>query len=226
MSWVSMSRDCRGYREKLGDLAIGRLGDSERGEVESHLETCADCRAEAAGLRRTAALLPLVTVESLSDPAQVPPSNLEKQIESRIRVERKIRRTRRRSTFLGLGLAGAAAAALVVLAIVLVGGSPDHDEPATQQLAFASVPAGVDINGSLRPRATGTEISLDVSGVKSGTLCRVFVRTSDGTVFPAGSFRYRYEYSGEPSVLSTGVDLSDIEEIEIKVGAQTFTEPA
>lgn len=219
-----MSRDCRGYREKLGDLAIGRLGDPERGEVEAHLESCPDCRAEAAALERTAALLPLVSVENLSEPEPAPPAGLEKRIQSRIRSERKARK-KRRSVLLGLGFAGAAATAAVILAIVLTGGPAGNDEPAPQRLAFDSVPAGVEVNGSLSPRATGTEISLDVSGVKSGTLCRVFVRATDGTVYPAGSFRYRYDYSGEPSRLSTGVDLSDIKEIEIRAGDQTFTQP-
>jgi len=218
-----MSKDCRGNREKLADLAIGRLGDAEGAELEAHLETCPECRAEAARLTKTARLLPLVESERLFEPVPTPPAGLEKRIESQIRTERKGRRSRCRFTFAGLALAGTTAA--VILAIVFAGGSTNSDTPATHRLAFDSVPAGVEINGSLRPKATGTEISLNVSGVRSGTLCRVFVRKSNGKLTPAGSFRYRYDESGEPSVLSTGVDLSNIRKIEIRAGSETFVQP-
>lgn len=215
-----MTDECRGYREMLGDLAIGRLTAAEQATLEAHLETCEDCRAEAARLQQTAALLPLVETVHIFETPPSPPAGLEKQIQAEIHREQKQRRTRkRRFAFSGFALAGATVAAIVVISL---SGSTDRDRPSAQQLTFDSVPAGVEINGTLNPKATGTEISLNVTGVRSGTLCQVYVRQADGSISSAGSFRYRYDYSGEPPVLSTGVDLSEIDQIEIKAGPQTF----
>ena len=40
-----------------GAYAVGALDDLERARFEAHLETCADCRAEVAGLLEATALL-------------------------------------------------------------------------------------------------------------------------------------------------------------------------
>jgi hypothetical protein len=52
-------RDCQRTREMLEAYALGALDDDERGAVERHLRTCADCRALAAELVETAHELPL-----------------------------------------------------------------------------------------------------------------------------------------------------------------------
>jgi hypothetical protein len=55
---------CRDAREKLLAYADDDLPADERAAIEAHLEACADCRAEAAGLRRTEdALRALAAVE-------------------------------------------------------------------------------------------------------------------------------------------------------------------
>ena len=45
-----------------------------------------------------------------------------------------------------------------------------------QHVEFASLPTGVKIAATLEPHAYGTEIHMYVKGVRSGTLCRVFLR--------------------------------------------------
>ena len=61
--------------------------------------------------------------------------------------------------------------------------------------------------------------------MKPGTLCRVFVKTADGSLEPAGTFRYRYDSEEEesyPATLSTAWDLSEIDSLVIKAGPRTF----
>jgi hypothetical protein len=80
------------------------------------------------------------------------------------------------------------------------------------------------IAATLKPHAFGTEIQMYVKGVPSGTLCRVFVRASNGTRLPAGSFRYRWGEDTE-AVLSSALDLSRTRAIGVRVGNRTFIAP-
>lgn len=45
---------CRRIQNKLSEYLDGELSPAERSQVQAHLQGCADCRAEAAALRRTA----------------------------------------------------------------------------------------------------------------------------------------------------------------------------
>ncbi|MGH2981923.1 MAG: hypothetical protein ACRDKV_07770, partial [Solirubrobacterales bacterium] len=89
---------------------------------------------------------------------------------------------------------------------------------------FRSMPPGVSIAASLEPRPFGTEIRLRVYGVRSGTLCRVFLRRADGTSMPAGSFHYRYA-GNDGAVLTSALDLSAAEAIGVRAGGRTFMAP-
>jgi hypothetical protein len=111
----------------------------------------------------------------------------------------------------------------VVLAIVLVSGGGEPGGP-ERHVAFADVPAGIAIDATLQPHAFGTEIHMYVSGVDSGTLCRVFLRDENGTNYPAGSFRYRWGEDSE-AVLSSALDLSSTREIGVHAGGRTFIAP-
>ena len=52
-----------------GAYAVGALDDIERARFEAHLETCADCRQEVAGLLEATALLAETT--AVAPPAHV-----------------------------------------------------------------------------------------------------------------------------------------------------------
>ena len=80
------------------------------------------------------------------------------------------------------------------------------------------------IGASLEPRAFGTEIHVYVKGVRSGTLCRVFLRDDAGTRLPAGTFRYRWGDDSK-AILSSALDLSNTAAIGIRVGNRTFSAP-
>jgi hypothetical protein len=216
------TESCREWRESLGAYALGRLTPQERAGLDAHLEGCPSCRAELQSLAGVAALLPHADPERFG-PAPQPPAELGKRILAGFDVEMNAQKRRRKRRRLGFGFAGGlAAAAAAVLALVILpsggGGAPQ------QHVEFASLPPGVKIGATLEPHGYGTEIRMYVSGVRSGTLCRVFLAAPDGTMYPAGSFRYRW---GEDSTaeLSSALDLSRTAEIGVHAGGQTFTAP-
>jgi hypothetical protein len=207
---------CRDWRESLGAYALGHLAAEERAGLEAHLEGCAECRAEVASLAPVAQLLPHADPARFG-PAPKPPPELGDRIAATIGDERRLSRRRRQRNF-GLALSTAAAVAAAVLALVFLpsgGGNPQ------QHVEFASLPSGVSIGATLEPHAYGTEIHMYVRGVRSGTLCRVFLRGPHGVSYPAGTFRYRWGDDSD-AVLSSALDLSRTRAIEVRAGNQTF----
>jgi hypothetical protein len=219
--------NCREWRISLGAYALGQLSEDERAGLEAHLEGCPECRAEAESLGAVARLMPLADPARISEPAPGPPAQLRERIETVIGAERASeRRVRRRRRF-GFAFGGlATAAAAAVLAIVAFsGGGGGGEGPAPEQhIAFAHLPKGMRIDAALQPHAFGTEIRMYVSGVRSGTLCRVFLRGDDGHSYPAGSFRYRWGDDSE-AVLSSALDLSRTRAIGVHAGDRTFVAP-
>lgn len=214
---------CREWREWLGAHALGQLPAQERAALEAHLEGCPGCRAELASLEAVARLMPLADPERFGT-APTPPPALADRVAARIAAER--RSGRRRRLRLGLAFGGATAAVAAVAAAMLAifvlpggdGGAPER------HVSFQSLPPRMEIGATLEPHAFGTEIHVYVMGVRSGTLCRVFLRDLEGARMPAGSFRYRW---GEDShaILSSALDLSRTAAIGIRVGDRTFEAP-
>jgi hypothetical protein len=214
--------ECRTWRERLGAYVLGQLSDEERAATEAHLEGCPDCRAEADALAPMATMLERADPDRLS-PAPAPPPDLGDRIARRIAAERGATRRRRLRFGFGLGAAAAAATAAVVLAVSLVGSTPTQTQ--TQTVAFKGLPKGVSVNASLEPRAWGSDVSLHVRGFRPGTLCTVWLRRSDGTKVPAGSFRYVYAGESDEAQLSSGLDPPDVKAIGLRAGSRTFVAP-
>jgi hypothetical protein len=216
--------DHRDWRLSLGAYALGDLPAEERAAIAAHLEGCPECRAELRSLEGVAALLPLADPARIEEPALRPPAHLGARIEAQIAAEasREGREKRRRRFRLGVGgaVATAIVAAILLIAILPIGG---ENSPA-QEVTFASVPKGVSIHATLEPHAFGTEIQMYVGGIRSGTLCRVFLRDDSGRTYPAGSFRYRWGGDSEAE-LSSALDLSQAATIGVHVGGRTFVAP-
>jgi hypothetical protein len=212
---------CREWRESLGAYALGQLPDEERASLEAHMEGCAACRAEAESLVAVSRLLPHADPERFG-PAPLPPAELGKRITATIAAEQRTRRRQRRFR-LGLAFSGATAAvAAAVLAIFVLssGGGPGPE----QHVSFRSLPQGVKIAATLEPQAFGTEIHMYVTGIRSGTLCAVFMRGPAGGNVSAGTFRYRW--GGDASaVLSAALDLSRAKALVVHAGKRTFIAP-
>lgn len=215
------TEDCRHWKEELGAYALGHLSDEERAGIEAHLEGCTACRAEADSLLSVASLLPHADPAQFG-PAPQPPPELGKRIAATIGAERRSRRRERRWR-LGLGLSGAAAAAVAAVLAIFVLGGGEGTEPA-QHVAFSSLPKGVKVAATLQPQAFGTEIHMYVKGIRSGTLCRVYMRGPDGRNVSAGTFRYRWGGDSD-ATLAAALDLSRAKALVVHAGRQTFVAP-
>jgi hypothetical protein len=214
----------REWRHALGAYALGDLPEAERAAIAAHVEGCAECRAEAEALESIGQLLALADPARFGEPAPRPPAELGERVAATIGAERRARRSRRRRRRgFGLALAGAAAAAAVVLAIAVLPGGGDGGE-AAQEVQFSSLPGDVKIWARLEPHAFGTEIHMYVTGVRSGTLCRVFLRDGRGRSFSAGSFRYRWGDDSD-AVLSSALDLSRTRALGVHAGGRTYVAP-
>ncbi len=212
---------CREWRESLGAYALDHLETGERAGLEAHLEGCPSCRSE---LEQIA---PLVHPLSLADAARfesapVPPPSLAGRVATAIGRERREQR-RRRTTRFGIALGGAAATAAAVLVLFVLPGGEEPSSP-EELVTFSSLPKGQKISAKLIPNAFGTEIHMYVKGVSSGTLCRVYLRSRDGTQLSAGTFRYRWGDGSYPT-LSAALDLSKTEAMEVRVGGRRFVAP-
>lgn len=218
---------CREWRESLGALALGQLPEDERTAVEAHLEGCPDCRAELESLQSVARLMPLADPGRFAE-APSPPPLLGERIATTIAAERRAeeRRRQHRRWRLGFAWSGAAAAlaTAAVLAVFVLGDNGGSGGTPQRQVAFHSLPAGMKIDATLEPRSYGTQIEVYVSGVRSGTLCRVFLRGPQGARLSAGSFRYRWDEDSH-AVLSSALDLSRTRAVGIRVGGRTFVAP-
>lgn len=215
------TESCREWREALGGYALGRLSDEERASLEAHLEGCAACRAEAESLIAVSRLLPHADPERFG-PAPLPPPELGKRIAATIAAEQRAGRHKRRFR-LGLAFGGVTAAAVAaVLAIFVLSG--DQGSGPEQRVAFRALPPGVKIAATLEPQAFGTEIHMYVKGIRSGTLCQVYMRGPSGDDVSAGTFRYRW--GGDASaVLSAALDLSRAKALVVHAGTRTFVAP-
>jgi anti-sigma factor RsiW len=210
---------CRQWRELLGAHVLGGLAAEERVALDAHLEGCAECRAERAGLAPMAEILPLADPQWL-DAAPAPPGSLGRRVARRVATER--RNQRRRRIRVGFALGGATAVATAALAVLLIGGS--QPAPAGQQVEFAHLPHGVRIAAHLEPRPYGSEVNVYVHGMQRGTRCVVFLRGANGQRVSAGSFRYSYQ--GEAgSGLSAAMRLPDVRAVGIRAGHRVFMAP-
>jgi hypothetical protein len=219
------AEDHRELRLSLGAYALGDLPGPERAALAAHLDGCAECREELRSLEGVAALLPLADPARIEGPAVRPPADLGARIEAQIAAEssREGRETRRRRFRLWIGGAAATAAVAAILALVILPIGGGESSPA-QEVSFTSVPNGMSIDATLEPHAFGTEIQMYVKGVRSGTLCRVFLRDDSGRTYSAGSFRYRWGDDAEAE-LSSALDLSQAAEIGVHAGGRTFVAP-
>jgi Putative zinc-finger len=189
---------CRQIRQALGVYVLGAIDPAERAQVDEHLATCPECREELASLAGLPAMLrkvPVVEAERLAaaeeDPelTGMPSPEILTSLLGRTANVRRIRRWR--------GLAAAAAVALVAVAggaAVTNALEPGGSQPtrptigATWQQTSGTGPAGAHLTVRYRHKPWGTEMEVNVTGLRPGSVCEFQVTNKAGGKSVVGSW--------------------------------------
>ena len=123
---------CQDYEALIGDYVDGDVDEAQRASLESHLSTCASCRAVVTDFS-------VIRAATLTLEAQVPPPDVWRKLSAAIEAEPK--------PFFGLGgaywwRALAPAAAMVVLVVALSWTAGRLSPVATERLARVATGTG------------------------------------------------------------------------------------
>ncbi|HVY10004.1 MAG TPA: zf-HC2 domain-containing protein [Mycobacteriales bacterium] len=201
----------------LGAYVLGTLEEAERGQLDTHLRECAECRAELAELVTLPPLLERLSLQDLGEaiPVAAVPESLFDRVAAQARAEEERDRAetgeavvvpfpRRRR----VRLVAAAAA------VVLLGGAAT-----TVALVNSSGSSGAEVRigaqGPVHMRVTlssqtaGTALRVSVSGLPKDEHCRLVAVAADGSRDLVG--RWWATYAGEAQVTgSTTIAAADI----------------
>lgn len=183
---------CADRRGDLGAHLLGVLEPAEVAGLEAHLSDCDSCAAEMADLAGLADLLALATPDRVGAVPAGPDAGFADRLVAAAAHRQRLRRRR--------WLAGAAAAAIVVGAAATAGAEL-VGSPAGTPAHAAATAGGVSARVTLQPRASGTAITVQVSGVPAGQECVLLAVARDGRREIAGT--WRASYAGTAAVQGT-----------------------
>ncbi|WP_037363936.1 anti-sigma factor family protein [Amycolatopsis orientalis] len=183
----------------LAGYLSGQLASGEQRDVETHLDGCERCRAEAASLREVQSFLGELPPEALLDGPPVGADLVLQRTVGQVRAEARTRAGRGRS------MAIVAAAVVVAAALgvgVLVGRSssgpavavPTTPPPATSAVPGTKVVSGADASGKTRltanivPQSGWVRVDGSVTGIPAGEKCLLVVLGKNGQRQVAGGW--------------------------------------
>jgi len=220
---------CREIRQALGVYVLGAIDPAERAQVDEHLATCLECREELASLAGLPAMLrkvPVVEAERLAaaerDPelTGVPSPEMLTALMGRTANVRRIHRWRT--------LATAAAVAVVALgggAAVASALQPSAPQPPGQthtvawHVATGTGPvAGAHLTVKYRHLEWGTQMEVNVTGLRPGSVCEFQVRDASGGTSVVGSWVVWRDGSWYPA--STWHGEKDLRSFEVTVNGK------
>ncbi|MFA1540806.1 anti-sigma factor family protein [Actinomadura monticuli] len=218
----------------VGAYALGLLEDGDRRAFEAHLHGCGRCQAELGELSGTAGVL-LDLAPGAADPApeagedepSAPPAPVIDMMRRRRRADRRFRR--------GAYAVGTAAAAVALGAGVAVGAALDDDgarpapPPAAQSVTgqkFQAADASTGASGTvgLVDKGWGTQVSLELRGVKGPLRCHLEAVSLDGERSVVAGWRVPdqgYGVPGQPKPLimqgGTGLGRAQIDRFVVRL---------
>ncbi|WP_328992446.1 zf-HC2 domain-containing protein [Kribbella sp. NBC_01245] len=207
----------------LGAYVLDALDPAETRQVDEHLATCADCRAEVAELAEMKEFLGEVPPEAFLDG---PPEGGD------LLLQRTLRQVRDESKPTAKPARWMAAAAVAVIAgAALAGGvligRQTVDPVATPPVATETpVPGtrtgngsgnGATLAASVKPRAGWVWVDVDIKGMKAGTACELRVTDAAGKSYVAGSWVISPKAAAEGGKFSGGalVPIGQVKSVEI-----------
>ncbi|MFB4311552.1 anti-sigma factor family protein [Actinomadura sp. GTD37] len=226
----------------VGAYALGLLEDGDRRAFEAHLHGCGRCQAELGELSGTAgALFELAPGAAEADPGADPGADAEEDepatppapVIDMMRRRRRADRRFRRSAY----VVGTAAAAVALGAGVAVGAALNDDDggarkappPVAQTVTgqrFQATDAGTGASGTvgLVDKGWGTQVSLELRGIKGPLRCHLEAVSRDGERSVVAGWRVPdkgYGVPGQPKPLimqgGTGLDRGQIERFVVRL---------
>ena len=194
----------------LGSYLVGALDAQSRAEVEHHLRTCADCRAEVAELSVLPGLLARLTPEQFSAGIPGPPDDLLPDLLARARASR---RTSQRHLRFWHG-----AAALAVAAALLVMAFPHSSVPSTAHYRLQTTASGAAGTVDLATMAWGTAITLSLRGLPARAECVAYVTDRNGRTQAIGTWGPTPNHDAVVE-LATALTSHSLERISIETAA-------
>ncbi|MFI5733809.1 anti-sigma factor family protein [Kribbella sp. NPDC051587] len=203
---------------QLGAYALGALEPAEIREVDEHLATCAECRTELAELEEMKEFLGEVPPEAFLDG---PPADGELLLQRTLREVRQPVQKKSRKPWLLV------AAAVVVVAGVLGGGvligrqtvdQADAPVPGSRQVSAVDAATGTSMTTTVEPREGWTWVRVQITGLKPGAECVMFVTDKAGKTWTAGSWLVSDKAAQDGSRFGGGVLVrpDQVQSVEIK----------
>lgn len=172
------------HRISLGAYVLGALDPAERADLDSHLETCHECREELARLASLPGLLSRLTeTQVLTDELQPSPALLDRVLAAVVQE----RRTARRRSLLTVATGALAAAAAAIAFFAWPSSST-----AAVHVSASNPATHVRAHAALASNHWGTAITLSLSGVKPEERCELLAIARDGHREVAGTWQASY----------------------------------
>jgi Putative zinc-finger len=194
---------CDQARLSIGVLVLGVIDPDERPAVEAHIARCADCAAELADLAMLPGLLHRLDPKEAAAGLPQPSPEFTDRLLAAGRQAAPVRHHHRR--LLVASLAAAAAVLIAAGAVLLPGLLTGDDNPGSNGRAVVAATrdpsSGVQAQFRLVPQATGTRLTLALSGVASGEHCQLVAVDKQGHREVAAS--WVASYVGRASVTGT-----------------------
>lgn len=189
---------CRQIRQALGVYVLGAIDPAERAQVDEHLATCPECREELASLAGLPAMLrkvPVVEAERLAaaeeDPelTGMPSPEMLTSLLGRTTNVRRIRRWRGLAAAAAVALVAVAGGAAVTNALEPGGSGQGRSAPVTAwHEASGTGQAGAHLTVRYRHKSWGTQMEVNVTGVRPGSVCEFQVTDKAGGKSVVGSW--------------------------------------
>lgn len=201
----------------LGAYLLGGLDAVDRAAFDSHLQQCADCREQLAGLEKLPVVLDALPVPDAVALTVVSAGTVSPQTPAPARLLSKLARRRRTSRRRWAALTAAVAAACLALGIAA---GPLLARPAQPDATYSvQSGAGLQFSIDLARKTWGTELAVNGSSLpRDGTLS-LWVRDRGGgedracawSATPSG----RVRVTG-----ATPIQLGSISSVELRDGSQ------
>ncbi|MFI0373173.1 zf-HC2 domain-containing protein [Actinomadura sp. 1N219] len=211
----------------VGAYALGLLEEGDRRAFEAHLRGCGTCQAELREMSGTAGVL---TALGAAEPEEEEPSTPPAPV---IDMMRRRRRADRRSRRAALVIGTAAAAGALVAGIGV--GTVLNDEGTAPKTPPAPPVAGEQFRGTnpstgasgmvgLVDKGWGTQVSLELRGIKGPLRCHLEAVSRDGERTVVAGWRVPdkgYGVPGQPKPLvmqgGTGLTRPEISRFEVRL---------